>query len=375
MQRTQQTYNPAGLASHHLSPNDATSLERSADFASLEQRLREATFISRFMGATSTTLVPKDICSIAARHLYDFVPYRSIVFTLAPEFGLTPLSFAPGKSRELSPLLPKESAPGVRYKLFKIDDRLQGSVLSTSSAETKGFEIVIPGNLGTVRIFFGSLSMKELSSTLLAELTAHFARTLKNAFLHEQVKELAMKDALTGLFNRRVFDELLAVEMNRKELMPISLLLIDLDDFKKINDTFGHQAGDEVLSVVGRIMREGCRGSDLVARYGGEEFAVMLPSTNSSIAFDIAQRLRTRIAGTVFVFNGRQVSLTASIGIAFSAVGTSDQIASLINRADQALYRAKKNGKNMSYVYTSKAVDLNKRPNALKSEKAWLKTA
>ncbi len=359
----------------HIPMDEPLIADHATDIATLERRLREATFVSRFMGATSASLVPQDICAIAARHLYDFIPYKEIIFSLAPEFGLTPLSFAPGKGDGCPSLHLSEVAWPGRAREFRFDERLQGSMITGPAIGMKGVDLLLPDSLGTVRILFGTISIKSLSTTLLAEVTAHFSRTLKNALAHEQVKELAMKDALTGLFNRRVFDELLEVEMRRKDLMPISLLLIDLDDFKKVNDTFGHQAGDEVLSTVGKILREGCRGSDLVARYGGEEFAVMLPSTNSSVAFEIAQRLRTRLAGTVFVFKGQQLRLTASIGIAFTSGGRSDPISQLVSRADQALYRAKKNGKNMTYIYTTKTVDLSKRVIERKPNSAWLKSA
>jgi diguanylate cyclase (GGDEF)-like protein len=358
------------------SQDDALIAGHASDIAGLEQRLRDATFISRFMGATCASLVPQDICAIAARHLYDFIPYRSIIFTLAPEFGLTPFSFAPEKGADCLPLKVNEATWSGRSRGFMFDERLQGSMIPGSSASIKEVDIHLPDSLGTVRIFFSSLSIRTLSPALLAEVAAHFSRTLKNALLHEQVKELAMKDALTGLYNRRVFDELLAVEMRRKALMPISLLLIDLDDFKKVNDTFGHPAGDEVLSTVGKILREGCRGSDLVARYGGEEFAVMLPSTNSAVAFEIAQRLRTRIAGTIFVFNGKQLRLTASIGIAFTSGGRSDPITQLVSRADEALYRAKNNGKNSTIIYTPKTADISKRAIVNRKQNAtWLKSA
>jgi diguanylate cyclase (GGDEF)-like protein len=158
--------------------------------------------------------------------------------------------------------------------------------------------------------------------------------------------------------------------------MPLSLLLIDLDDFKKINDTFGHPAGDKVLATFGRILREGCRGSDLVARYGGEEFAVMLPSTPSSAAFEIAQRLRSRLSATVFVFDGKNLRLTVSIGIAQTASVRNDAIVQLVSRADQALYRAKESGKDMACVYASRSPEINKRESSLReSGVAWLRSA
>lgn len=333
------------------------SEEHTTQISDLESQLKEANFISRFMAATTASLEPKDICSIAARQIFDYFPYRGIVFSLTDDFGLEPLVFSPGEKS----LQPHQLSLSERSKEFRPDESLNGHYIFNSVSKESGIEIEIPGDLGSIKLHYHPKNAIRLSKPSLATLATHFSCILSNALAHSKLKDLAMKDSLTGLFNRRIFDELLAVELRRKELEPISLLLIDLDDFKKVNDTFGHPAGDEVLSTVGRLLREGCRGSDLVARYGGEEFAIMLPATKTSIAFDIAQRLRARLAGTVFVFSGRQVRLTASIGIATASGGKID-IAKLVGRADQALYRAKKAGKNMAYIHCTKAVSLSERP-------------
>jgi diguanylate cyclase (GGDEF)-like protein len=347
---------------------------RADEFADMEKRLGEMVFLSRFMAATSASLVPQDICAIAARNVYDYIPYSSIVFSLSPDFEIEPLVFSPGKREGSNSHITKESVSADRFREFQIDERFRSIIYITSDSGQKGVDMVLPEKMGKIRVIFDA-DKSDFIPALFSEIAGHFSRALKNALTHERVKELASKDGLTGLFNRRVFDELLAVEMKRKELKPISLLLIDLDDFKKINDNYGHPAGDQVLATVGKILKEGCRGSDLVARYGGEEFAVMLPTTASSVAFDIAQRLRSRIAGTIFVFDGKSVKLTASIGIAQATSRCSDAVDQLVSRADQALYRAKKNGKNMTYIYTSKSVEISKKPTVRGSQMAWLRTA
>lgn len=342
--------------SDNASMKEAAAVQ-TTQISALERQLKEANFISRFMAATTASLEPKDICSIAARHIFDFFPYRGIIFSLAEDFGLEPLLFSPGDKA----LQRQQLTCSDRSKSFMLDNDLTGTFFLDTSSGEKCVEIEIPGDMGVVQLHYHSTDSVRLSLPSLSALAAHFSCILANALAHSKLKEMAMKDSLTGLFNRRIFDELLAVEVRRKELEPISLLLIDLDDFKKVNDTFGHPAGDEVLSTVGRLLREGCRGSDLVARYGGEEFAIMLPATKTAMAFDIAQRLRTRLANTVFVFSGRQVRLTASIGIATTS-GTKTDRAKLVSRADQALYRAKKAGKNMAYIHCSKTVPLSERP-------------
>lgn len=354
--------------------NTGITVKKMPDVAALEQQLKEANFISRFMAAISSSLDPHDICAIASRHLYDFAPFNRIVFCLSSEFGLPSLVIAPGKSEDGRDVLVTGPATA-RCKGFKIDDMLQGSLYIDPETGGTGIRLVLPDELGRVQVVFSAIDRQCYTSSVLSEVMAHFAQTLKNALTHVKVKEMAMKDSLTGLFNRRVFDELLAVEVRRKELLPISLLLIDLDDFKRVNDTYGHPAGDEVLATVGRILREGTRGSDLVARYGGEEFAIMLPATTAATAFEIAQRLRSRLASTLFVFNGQHLKLTASIGISYTSGAKTDSIPQIVSRADQALYRAKKSGKNMSYIYTCKSVALNKKPEVGESAFAWLRTA
>ena len=360
---TELTVNDQGFA--HL-PTQTNQIKEVPD---LENRLKEMLFMGRFMGATSATLVPQDICSIAARILYDFIRYESVQFTVSTDFGIEPLMFSPGK---VDADCQKEAASLCESK---IDGQFQGIIFKMVKSEHKSVEIILPEKMGEISITFSNKSPNNFSAEFFSEIATHFSRILKNSLAHEKIKELATKDSLTSLFNRRVFDEILSLELNRKELMPVSLLLVDLDDFKKINDTFGHQAGDYVLATVGKILREGCRGSDMVARYGGEEFAVMLPSTTSTAAVEIARRLRVRIADMVFVFEGKPVKLTASMGIAQSSGGRIDAMSQLISRADQALYRAKKSGKNMECVSNCRTTEIAKIKPARIANSAWLRSA
>jgi diguanylate cyclase (GGDEF)-like protein len=166
------------------------------------------------------------------------------------------------------------------------------------------------------------------------------------------MKDLAMRDGLTELYNRRIFDETLAQKVKNPNMRPVSLLLIDLDNFKRVNDTFGHQAGDHVLKTVARILKESCRGHDLVARFGGEEFAIILSQAQAEIAHAVAQRIKNRLAKNVFTFEDRQLKVTASIGLATCQEGSSIFTSNLVRRADHALYQAKRTGKNKVCVFT-----------------------
>lgn len=170
----------------------------------------------------------------------------------------------------------------------------------------------------------------------------------ENFELKMKLEKLAHHDALTGLCNRLNFDERLQNEMNRafRYKRTVSLLMLDIDLFKKVNDTYGHQAGDAVLKSIADIISNSIRQSDYAARYGGEEFSVILPETEQTEAIELAERIRVAVEHKEFeISQSEAIYLTISIGVGSS----SQRIASpelLIQVADGALYNAKKNGRN-----------------------------
>jgi diguanylate cyclase (GGDEF)-like protein len=173
---------------------------------------------------------------------------------------------------------------------------------------------------------------------------------LTNARFHAEIERLAVTDGLTGLFNHRHFQERLDSEFRRMQRfsVPLSLLLIDIDFFKKINDSFGHPEGDKVLKGVARMIVESVRNIDVPVRYGGEEFAAILPGTDRNGALTMAERLREKVGNAVFpLADGREISVTVSIGAATYPHDAQSR-AQLLERTDQALYHAKKNGRNRS---------------------------
>ena len=164
----------------------------------------------------------------------------------------------------------------------------------------------------------------------------------------EAYNSLSLKDALTGLYNNRFFHQRLHEEYarHRRSGLPLSLIHIDLDHFKRVNDSYGHQTGDQVLKVVSNAMLSVCRGGELVARVGGEEFCVILYSCSLEQAIQVAKRLQEAISSTDNAApNGEIFSMTASLGVACTdtSMGTEWQ---LFSAADQAMYRAKRNGRD-----------------------------
>ena len=171
--------------------------------------------------------------------------------------------------------------------------------------------------------------------------------------LHENIKQLGLLDPLTGVNNRRFFDQRAQEEITLtiRNKASLSCLFIDIDHFKKINDLHGHQAGDAVLKHLASLLNSTMRTSDLLARYGGEEFVVILTNTGNDAAYDIAERIRTKISTTPFdIGSSEPLSITLSIGLTTindrSDITTTSQ---LVIIADQAMYAAKNAGRDNVY--------------------------
>jgi diguanylate cyclase (GGDEF)-like protein len=168
------------------------------------------------------------------------------------------------------------------------------------------------------------------------------------------MNQLALTDALTGINNRRHFNLQLTNEYARAKRYgsPLSLVLLDLDHFKVLNDVHGHHEGDKVLKHVATLVSQHLRTNDFVARIGGEEFVVLLPSTNQNEAFQFIERIREEIAHLTLTTDSKiNMKITASFGIAELSPETASEEA-LLKQADQALYKAKSNGRNQTLIFT-----------------------
>jgi len=174
--------------------------------------------------------------------------------------------------------------------------------------------------------------------------------------LEIQMREAATYDSLTGLLNRRTFMEQgsYLFHLARREGFGLSVLLLDLDHFKSINDEFGHAGGDRVLESFGKVARQVSRKSDICGRLGGEEFAFILPNTSSEQAWTFADRLHKAVRKTIIMYDGSAIRFTLSIGIAAFAEGEVENIDRSLNLADKAMYQAKKNGKDQSVIFNGR---------------------
>jgi len=196
----------------------------------------------------------------------------------------------------------------------------------------------------------------ELEERMISLQRENLDLTVKNRVLNE----VSSRDTLTGLYNRWYVIEKIDSEINRalRHGSPMSVLMLDLDHFKKVNDSFGHSVGDEVLKVVGQVLRESCRVYDVAGRYGGEEFCVVLPETRVGNTKAVAERIRSRLASTELPVGSSSITVTASIGVA-GMDSVSDEgvvsAAALLDRADRALYSAKHHGRNRVELWLPEA--------------------
>ena len=184
------------------------------------------------------------------------------------------------------------------------------------------------------------------------KLSEFISMTVSNAVLYERTKKLSVTDGLTGISNRPNMEQVLRSEFERSMRYgaPLSVVLLDVDHFKGVNDTYGHQKGDEILVAFASLLKKFCRANDTAARYGGEEFLMILPQSNVQGAFKIAERVREEMMKLNFTGNESHFSVTTSCGVVEldrDFIKSTDQ---LVTMADQALYEAKNSGRNKTVI-------------------------
>ncbi|MEW6428542.1 MAG: sensor domain-containing diguanylate cyclase [Thermodesulfobacteriota bacterium] len=234
------------------------------------------------------------------------------------------------------PLPPQES---LLILPFTVDGDKAIGALTIASASTRG-------------LYTG------VQREMLQLIAAQVAVKIDLAQAHEKISRLATTDGLTGLANHRTFQHGfdMMLERTRRNQCPLCLILCDIDFFKRINDTYGHPFGDQVLRRVAEVLRKAVRKVDLAARYGGEEFALLLESADELGGRQFAERIRQEIAGIILLHEREPVSVTISMGLAFCPKDADDK-AKLISHADQALYKAKALGRNRTMSWSDIVMD------------------
>lgn len=205
----------------------------------------------------------------------------------------------------------------------------------------------------------GAISKQEFSN--LQQLVNQTAITISRANLYAEILQYATLDALTGFYNRRQLDERVKQEFSeaKRKKTPLCAIMTDIDFFKRVNDNYGHAAGDLILKTVSKIMRSQLREYDIAGRYGGEEFVILMPETTLEETLIVANRLKSAIENTVINIekvntknDTKEISVTISLGIYCHLPETPDNCEDLLLKADKALYSAKENGRNQIVVYT-----------------------
>ena len=232
-------------------------------------------------------------------------------------------------------LTPNQDIQGI-HEVVEKDGR---TILAALEQEGAGF-------LGLLRLTGFTKQLDRDDRDILSILAMQTTIALQNARLHERALARASEDGLTDLLNHRAFQTRLeeAIARARRDGRPLALLMVDLDDFGTINNTYGHQAGDATLTAIAAALRETARATDIAARYGGDEFALILPETTMDEALDIAERMRSAIAGLRVVMTSAIVRVDASVGVAALPLHAATR-EELIQMADRASYAAKHRGK------------------------------
>jgi diguanylate cyclase (GGDEF)-like protein len=248
-----------------------------------------------------------------------------------------------------------------RGELFVIEDTEQAEFFNNPLAVAEGLRSLIAVPLKMQRSIVGVLYVDDFvprcfpqdKLELLSVLGSFASMSIDNARLHQRTLELACTDGLTGLYNQRQFKKMFQEEIARAARYgkPLSIILLDVDDFKKFNDTYGHPNGDIVLQQMARLLIELLRGSDLVFRYGGEEFVILLPETAFPATLQVAERIRIFIETETPKFLDlikATSGVTVSVGVA-SFPEDGDTPAALFKTVDDLMYEAKRKGKNRVY--------------------------
>ena len=244
----------------------------------------------------------------------------------------------------------KNNFLNISLTILGLSEKLDQRVISTVQKNTVKNE---EKNVFTNKHFIVLDALTNLSNTVIDELN-NANKKLEEA--QNKLTEQANHDYLTNLYNRRYFNEVAQgfLQVAKREGNNVSVLMLDIDKFKGINDSYGHLIGDEVIKVLSAILIDNTRAADIVSRFGGEEFAILLPSTDGRGAFAIAEKLRCVVENNTIRIEKYNIKFTISIGISSINYHNDNHISEALNRADKALYEAKENGRNRTVKFANK---------------------
>jgi diguanylate cyclase (GGDEF)-like protein len=342
-----------------LADQAATAIESARLLARSEGLARELRGLLDMSGQLSRSLESRQVANIIARHLVSAltVDECAISYWDRPNHRLATLGFYPEKP-DLIPYFDIGSYPQTlkvlddQSTLFVDVEDPAADAAETALLRPEGYRslVMLPlvakgQSIGLVELMsFGLIDLDVEQLELARTMANEAAMALENARLYEEARALADRDQLTGFYNHRYFHERFGEEVLRaqRSRQPISVLMLDLDDFKLVNDTFGHLFGDQVLAWTAELIRSTLRESDIPARYGGDEFAILLPDTPAESAARAADRIRDAFANSAFESGSRRpVTISLAVGAAtFPADGRT--ATELIAVADAALYREKR---------------------------------
>ncbi|MFN8007252.1 MAG: sensor domain-containing diguanylate cyclase [Terriglobia bacterium] len=353
----------AELATERASKNG--TVEEEEAFAQRKQVEKTDSIIKLIYESTEIA----DILKTSAQQLAQHIPVdRCVIISLGKEKPVAKYfescgegidSSSAQKTAKLNFSLLKKVSNGA--ETVAIDDTLSDSSLSAYRSVLEQFKIhgamVSPlrykseliGMIVVHRCTQGGV-WTDKEKTLFATVSGHVAVALSNARQFSAIQTLAITDKLTNVYNRRFFEERMQVELSnaRQQKFPLSLALLDIDFFKRINDTFGHAAGDKVLCKLGFLLNTNLRKGTVIARFGGEEFVVILPNTPLSVAQRIMEGIRKLVSESFATETGEPITVSVGVEEASLENGNSLDLVQkeLIEKADAYLYQAKRNGRN-----------------------------
>lgn len=332
----------------------------------LKNKIEALNFLNGLSSLMSSSLNPETIIDSLIQNLLETVPFDIFSVMIADE---KEIFFKIHSDSQLE----KEFMDDVNINIHKSFAKYMGETIHLKSMLKKNgnrsrkvlripfgaelnFNLEVAGRkLGVLKIIrFSREPFSKDHKSLLNTVSNQLALSLNNALEHKKFLGLAAHDCLTKTLNRRAFDEIIEREFNRsvRYKTPLSVVMMDLDHFKKVNDSRGHLAGDIVLKEVAETISKCLREIDIFARYGGEEFVIILPQTNIEKACIMAERIRKAIECFSVYFEEGEIKVTLSMGIASYPFTPAKDKNDLVNLADNAMYQAKKNGRNRIYIHS-----------------------